>query len=88
MTSCRGYMPPEYRDSGLVSNKFDVFSLGIIIIKTVAGNMGYFRYSEMSHKDFIEFVRKKSLFIYTMNTYRSFHIEVYLFLHAFAAFLG
>ncbi|XP_020160812.1 uncharacterized protein [Aegilops tauschii subsp. strangulata] len=52
----QGYMPPEYRDSGLVSNKFDVFSLGIIIIKTVAGNMGYFRYSEMSHKDFIEFV--------------------------------
>ncbi|XP_037463247.1 receptor like protein kinase S.2-like isoform X1 [Triticum dicoccoides] len=50
------YMPPEYRDSGLVSNKFDVFSLGIIIIKTVAGNMGYFRYSEMSPKDFIEFV--------------------------------
>ncbi|KAF7005729.1 hypothetical protein CFC21_020833 [Triticum aestivum] len=52
----QGYMPPEYVDNGFVSNKFDVFSLGVVIIKMMAGNMGYFRCAEKSPKDFIEHV--------------------------------
>ncbi|XP_044329753.1 cysteine-rich receptor-like protein kinase 26 isoform X2 [Triticum aestivum] len=51
-----GFMPPEYIDSGLISEKFDVFSLGVIIIKMLSGNMSYFRCSEMSPEQFIELV--------------------------------
>ncbi|CAM0877148.1 unnamed protein product [Alopecurus aequalis] len=51
-----GYMPPEYIDHRLISKKFDVFSFGVIIIKMVAGNTGYFRCSEMSPEEFIELV--------------------------------
>ncbi|XP_037482812.1 putative receptor-like protein kinase At4g00960 [Triticum dicoccoides] len=54
----QGYMPPEYVDNGYISNKFDVFSFGVVIIKMVAGNVGYFRCAEMSHKEFIEQVTK------------------------------
>ncbi|XP_048554083.1 disease resistance protein RGA5-like isoform X2 [Triticum urartu] len=51
-----GYMPPEYVERGFVSKKFDVFSLGVVIIKMMAGNMGYFCRAEKSPKDFIEHV--------------------------------
>ncbi|CAM0953448.1 unnamed protein product [Alopecurus aequalis] len=51
-----GYMPPEYLHHKRISKKFDVFSLGVIIIKMVAGNTGHFRSSEMSHEEFIKFV--------------------------------
>ncbi|KAL6905913.1 hypothetical protein ACP4OV_003514 [Aristida adscensionis] len=52
----QGYMPPEYIDGGYISNKFDVFSLGVIIIKILAGNKGYYRYSDTSPEQFIELV--------------------------------
>ncbi|CAL5004701.1 unnamed protein product [Urochloa decumbens] len=54
-----GYMPPEYINDGVVSNKFDVFSLGVIIIKMLAGNTGYYRHHEMPPERFIEFVTEK-----------------------------
>ena len=56
-------MPPEYVDNGFISKKFDVFSLGIIIIKMLAGDKNYFLCSEMSPEQFIELVRKL-LFVY------------------------
>ncbi|WVZ49606.1 hypothetical protein U9M48_000947 [Paspalum notatum var. saurae] len=55
----KGYMPPEYIKDGVVSNKFDVFSLGVIIIKMLAGNTGYDRRHEMPPERFIEFVTEK-----------------------------
>ncbi|CAL5009280.1 unnamed protein product [Urochloa decumbens] len=55
----KGYMPPEYINDGVVSNKFDVFSLGVIIIKMLAGNTGYDRRHEMPPERFIEFVTEK-----------------------------
>ncbi|CAL5009263.1 unnamed protein product [Urochloa decumbens] len=55
----KGYMPPEYINDGVVSNKFDVFSLGVIIIKMLAGNTGYDRHHEMPPERFIEFVTEK-----------------------------
>ncbi|VAI93126.1 receptor-like serine/threonine-protein kinase SD1-7 [Triticum dicoccoides] len=55
----QGYMPPEYIDDNLISMKFDVFSLGVIIIKIMDGNMGRSRCSEMGSEPFIEFVCKK-----------------------------
>ncbi|KAM0846207.1 hypothetical protein ACQ4PT_055825 [Festuca glaucescens] len=32
-----GYIPPEYINEGLISIKFDIFSLGVLIIKIMAG---------------------------------------------------
>lgn len=58
MISCSGYMPPEYINNGFISEKFDVFSLGVIIIKMMAGNTGHVSCFEMSPKEFIELVRK------------------------------
>ncbi|CAO2146692.1 unnamed protein product [Urochloa humidicola] len=55
----KGYMPPEYINDGVVSNKFDVFSLGVIIIKILAGNTGYDRRHEMPPERYIEFVTEK-----------------------------
>ncbi|XP_039824095.1 putative disease resistance protein RGA1 isoform X3 [Panicum virgatum] len=37
----RGYQPPEYIDKGEISGKFDIFSLGVMIIKIVSGPKGY-----------------------------------------------
>ncbi|KAM3393342.1 hypothetical protein ACQJBY_014167 [Aegilops geniculata] len=54
--AAEGYMPPEYIDSGCISNKYDIFSLGVIIIRIMAGNKGYFRCSEMALKECIDFV--------------------------------
>lgn len=54
-------MPPEYRGSGAISTKFDVFSLGVTIIKIMAGNTGHSNFYEMSPKQFIELVRETIL---------------------------
>ena len=51
-------MPPEYIDGGFISKKFDVFSLGVIIIKMLAGDKSYFRCTEMPPDQFIQLVRK------------------------------
>ncbi|XP_037482805.1 G-type lectin S-receptor-like serine/threonine-protein kinase SD1-13 [Triticum dicoccoides] len=51
-----GFMPPEYVDNGYISKKFDVFSLGIIIIKMLAGDKNSFLCAEMSPEQFIELV--------------------------------
>lgn len=53
-----GYMPPEYLDCCIVSNKFDLFSFGAVIIRVMAGNKFFYRYSEVSPAEFIELVRK------------------------------
>ncbi|XP_044318911.1 disease resistance protein RGA5-like [Triticum aestivum] len=53
------YMPPEYLDDRFISKKFDVFSFGVIILKMVAGNTGYFHCSDMSPKEFIKIVSEK-----------------------------
>lgn len=57
LTYFSGYAPPEYVDTGKITKKFDVFSLGVIIIKILAGPDGYSTYSDMSNsRDFIELV--------------------------------
>ncbi|VAH40100.1 unnamed protein product [Triticum turgidum subsp. durum] len=52
----RGYVPPEYIDACIISIKFDIFSLGVVIIKIMAGPTAYFRSAEMSPQEFIEIV--------------------------------
>ena len=52
-----GYAPPEFVDMGKITKKFDVFSLGVIIIKILTGSDGYSTYSDMSSsQDFIDLV--------------------------------
>ncbi|KAM3345571.1 hypothetical protein ACQJBY_020204 [Aegilops geniculata] len=55
----RGYVPPEYIDAAMITVKFDIFSLGVIIIKIMTGPKGYFRSAEMSPREFIELVHGK-----------------------------
>lgn len=33
----RGYIPPEHIDEGIVSKKFDIYSLGVVMLEIVAG---------------------------------------------------
>uniref|UniRef100_A0A0A9CPN2 Protein kinase domain-containing protein n=1 Tax=Arundo donax TaxID=35708 RepID=A0A0A9CPN2_ARUDO len=55
----RGYIPPEYIKGGVISNKFDIFSLGVVIIKIMTGPAGYSESAEMSPQQFIENVHRK-----------------------------
>jgi len=57
---CSGYLPPEYIEKGVVSNKLDIFSLGVIIIKIISGPTGYTQCAEMPSKQFVELVRELS----------------------------
>ena len=52
-------MPPEYIDGQQISPKFDVFSLGVIIIQVIAGQEGYYKYPDMSSQEFIDLVRNE-----------------------------
>ena len=56
---CSGYMPPEYINRQKISPKFDVFSLGVIIIQIMAGKEGYYSFPYSPQKEFIKNVRKK-----------------------------
>ena len=51
---CSGYRPPEYIDKSEISRKFDIFSLGVIIIKIVSGPRGYPKCLDMSSDEFID----------------------------------
>ncbi|KAL6870839.1 hypothetical protein ACP4OV_014687 [Aristida adscensionis] len=54
----RGYLPPEYIERNIISNKFDIFSLGVVIIKIMTGPTGYSKSAEMSAQQFIELVHE------------------------------
>ncbi|KAM0913771.1 hypothetical protein ACQ4PT_011944 [Festuca glaucescens] len=53
-----GYSPPEFLRSRLISNKFDIFGLGVVIIKMMAGRAGYFKSSETAPKKFTNLVQE------------------------------
>ncbi|KAL6868106.1 hypothetical protein ACP4OV_014951 [Aristida adscensionis] len=53
-----GYVPPEYIEKGKISEKFDVFSLGVIIIKFLTGPDVYGAHSDMPPQEFIELVHR------------------------------
>ncbi|KAF7074947.1 hypothetical protein CFC21_079756 [Triticum aestivum] len=54
----QGYLPPEYIRNYLISSKFDIFSLGVVIIKIMAGRAGYYKSAEMSSHEFINVVQE------------------------------
>ncbi|EMS49056.1 Disease susceptibility protein LOV1 [Triticum urartu] len=49
-----GYMPPEYINGGTVSKKFDIFSLGVVMTKIIAGPSGHTKCAEMQHQEFLD----------------------------------
>ncbi|KAJ1275495.1 hypothetical protein BS78_05G139900 [Paspalum vaginatum] len=49
-----GYQPPEYIDKREISRKFDIFSLGVIMMKIVSGSEGYKQNRHMSSDEIIE----------------------------------
>ncbi|XP_047089189.1 cysteine-rich receptor-like protein kinase 44 isoform X1 [Lolium rigidum] len=53
-----GYSPPEFIRSNLISNKFDIFSFGVVIIKMMAGRSGYWKSTEMSSHEFTNLVQE------------------------------
>lgn len=55
-TGTLGYMPPEYLDNGVISKKFDIFSMGVVMIKTISGLSGRSRTAEMSNQEFVDLV--------------------------------
>jgi serine/threonine protein kinase len=54
---CSGYQPPEYIHRGEISGKFDIFSLGAVMIRIVSGPMGYPESSDVSSYEYIDQVR-------------------------------
>ncbi|RLN03372.1 hypothetical protein C2845_PM13G06850 [Panicum miliaceum] len=52
-------MPPEYIHDGAISKKFDVFSLGVVIIKIMDGINGMYHSSKMPPEQFIQLVTTK-----------------------------
>ncbi|WVZ83907.1 hypothetical protein U9M48_031002, partial [Paspalum notatum var. saurae] len=53
-----GYQPPEHIDSGKITDKFDIYSLGVVIIRIVSGPEGYSKYQNMSSDEFVDQVSK------------------------------
>jgi hypothetical protein len=58
---CSGYQPLEYIDRGEISGKFDIFSLGVIMIRIVSGSKGYPKCLDMPSDKFIDQVRNNFL---------------------------
>jgi len=59
ITQSSGYMPPEYVERGEISKKFDIFSLGVIMIKIVSGPAGYSECSDMASEEFVDQVHER-----------------------------
>ncbi|XP_044367574.1 putative receptor-like protein kinase At4g00960 [Triticum aestivum] len=53
-----GYLPMEYLHGNIVSNKLDIFSLGVVMIKIIAGRRGYSKSAEMDHQEFLDQVHE------------------------------
>ncbi|XP_044438695.1 probable indole-3-pyruvate monooxygenase YUCCA8 isoform X2 [Triticum aestivum] len=53
-----GYMPPEFIERGKITLKFDIFSLGVIIIKIIAGPDGYSKFADMPSEEFSKLVHE------------------------------
>ncbi|CAM0958590.1 unnamed protein product [Alopecurus aequalis] len=55
----RGYSPPEFSQTGRITKKYDVFSVGVIIIKVIGGATAYDCFCDMSSpQKFIELLHE------------------------------
>jgi hypothetical protein len=46
----------EFLHGNIISSKFDIFSLGVVMIKIIGGNEAYSRSAEMRHEEFLDLV--------------------------------
>ncbi|KAM0906442.1 hypothetical protein ACQ4PT_016754 [Festuca glaucescens] len=53
-----GYQPPEYIKHQILSREFDIFSLGVIIVKIMTGHEGYSSTVEMTTHKAVKLVRE------------------------------
>uniref|UniRef100_A0A0E0R5U5 Protein kinase domain-containing protein n=1 Tax=Oryza rufipogon TaxID=4529 RepID=A0A0E0R5U5_ORYRU len=51
---CSGYLPPEYIEKNVLSNKLDIFSLGVVMLNIITGPRGRSRSAEMSSQEFTD----------------------------------
>lgn len=51
-----GYIPPEFIEKQVISKEFDIFSLGIIMLKLMKGQKSYHEWDYKSPEKFIELV--------------------------------
>uniref|UniRef100_A0ACD5ZAB6 Uncharacterized protein n=1 Tax=Avena sativa TaxID=4498 RepID=A0ACD5ZAB6_AVESA len=51
-----GYLPIEFLHGKIVSSKLYIFSLGVVMIKTIGGPEAHSRSVEMSHEEFLDLV--------------------------------
>jgi serine/threonine protein kinase len=49
-----GYWPPEYVKHQIISKEFDIFSLGVIIVKIITGHDGYNRVADIPTHKFVK----------------------------------
>ncbi|KAM0896557.1 hypothetical protein ACQ4PT_023111 [Festuca glaucescens] len=54
----RGYCPPEYIKHQIISREFDIFSLGVIIVKIITGHEGYNSTFEMTTRKAVRLVHE------------------------------
>lgn len=54
---CRGYVPPEFIMHQVMSKKFDIFSLGVVMIEILVGHEGRRRLFDVPRGEFIDVVR-------------------------------
>uniref|UniRef100_A0ACD5YPY9 Uncharacterized protein n=1 Tax=Avena sativa TaxID=4498 RepID=A0ACD5YPY9_AVESA len=53
-----GYWPPEYIKHQIISREFDIFSLGVIIVKIMTGHEGYNSIVEMTTRKSVKLVHE------------------------------
>ncbi|OEL20857.1 putative disease resistance protein RGA4 [Dichanthelium oligosanthes] len=56
-----GYQPPEYIERGEISKKFDIFSLGVVMIRIVSGPEGFSKCQNMPYDEFIDLFDSSSI---------------------------
>jgi hypothetical protein len=73
--ACRGYWPPEYIKHQIISEEFDIFSLGVLIVKIMVGPENYFSTVEMTTRSSVRHVRIKFFSISTLDVLRLTFVE-------------
>ena len=53
----------EFLHGNIVSNKFDIFSLDVVMIKIIAGHEGHSRSVEMPLREFFDLVRNAIFYL-------------------------
>jgi coatomer subunit beta' len=69
MFCCSGYLPPEFINYQVISKEYHIYSLGVIITKTITGITGYSDVADMGAEEFVEHVRILLFRCFSIITY-------------------